>query len=265
MALIHTYFFSEALGMCVSCDVILPQKRELSTAEAAADERFKTLYLLHGFSDDETIWQRRTSIERYVSKLGLAVVMPCAHVSGYADMAHGGKYYTSISKELPSVMRSFFPLSDRREDNYICGLSMGGAGAMTIGLANTDNFCAIGCLSAGAVNRTPGTDLTPRQKQRDEMLYGDRDIKNTEEDVFGSAEKAMKSGKPLPRIYHSCGSEDFILPSALRTKDYFESLKGNPFGYVYEADSGVHSWEYWDEHIQHFSRFLGLTPQERFI
>ena len=125
MALIHSYFFSEELSMCVSCDVIMPQKRE-SMGEQGTAERYKTLYLLHGFSDDETIWQRRTSIERYVSSLGLAVIMPCAHVSAYADMVHGGKYYSYISKELPAVMRSFFPLSSRREDNYICGLSMGG-------------------------------------------------------------------------------------------------------------------------------------------
>ena len=264
MALIHSHFFSEELSMCVSCDVILPQKRE-SVGEQGAPERYKTLYLLHGFSDDETIWQRRTSIERYVSNLGLAVVMPCAHVSAYADMAHGGKYYSYIARELPQIMRSFFPLSGKREDNYICGLSMGGAGAMKIGLNNIDCFSAIGCLSAGGINLHYHTDLTPRQKARNEMLYGSRELKGTEEDVFGAAERALQSGKPLPRIYHSCGTEDFILPSALNTKAYFEALEGNPFGYVYEADKGVHSWEYWDEHIQHFLRFLDLKPQDRFL
>ena len=264
MALIHSYFFSEELGMCVSCDVILPQHRE-SAAEQPAAEKYKTLYLLHGFSDDETIWQRRTSIERYVSNLGLAVVMPCGHVSAYADMAHGGKYYSYISRELPRVMRSFFPLSARREDNYICGLSMGGAGAMKIGLNNIDSFSAIGCLSAGGINLHYHTDLSPRQKQRRAMLYGERDLKGTEEDVFGAAQRALESGKPLPRIYHTCGTEDFILPSALYTKEFFEALEGNPFGYVYEADKGVHSWEYWDEHIQHFLVFLGLEAQDRFI
>ncbi len=264
MALIHSYFFSEELGMCVSCDVILPQKRE-NAGEQGPEERYKTLYLLHGFSDDETIWQRRTSIERYVSNLGLAVVMPCAHVSAYADMAHGGRYYSYIAKELPEIMRSFFPLSARREDNYICGLSMGGAGAMKIGLNNIESYSAIGCLSAGGINLYAKADLTPRRKLRNEMLYGDRDLKGTEEDVFGAAQKALQSGKPLPRIYHSCGTEDYILPSALNTKQFFDSLEGDPFGYVYEADKGVHSWEYWDEHIQHFLRFLELQPQNRFI
>ena len=243
----------------------MPQRSEAAGSEAPGGERYKTMYLLHGFSDDETIWQRRTSIERYVTPLGLAVVMPCAHVSAYADMEHGGNYYSYISKELPGIMRRFFPLSDKREDNYICGLSMGGAGAMKIGLSNTDSFSAIGCLSAGATNDIPNAEVTLKQKQRREMLYGTRQLKDTEEDVFAAAERAIKSGKPLPRIYHTCGSEDFILPAALRTKAFFEAIEGNPFGYVYESDKGVHSWEYWDEHIKHFLDFLQLKPQRRFM
>ena len=258
MALIHTNFFSQSLGMCVSCEVILPQKRLGGEYEGRNTEKYRTLYLLHGKSDDETIWQRRTSIERYVAPLGLAVVMPAAHLSSYADMAHGGKYYTYIAKELPGIMRGFFPLSDRREDNYIAGLSMGGAGAMKIGLNNIDCYSAIGCLSAGAVNGDPNDVATPDRKARREYLYGDKDLTGTEEDVLGAALMAVKSGRPLPRIYHSCGTEDFIQQSALNTKAFMESLPGNPFSYVYEADPGVHSWEYWDSHIQRFLSFLGL-------
>lgn len=88
-----------------------------------------TLYLLHGLSDDHTIWLRRTSIERYVASMGLAVVMPAVHRSFYTDMDKGYRYWTFISEELPALARSFFPLSDKREDNFAAGLSMGGYGA----------------------------------------------------------------------------------------------------------------------------------------
>ena len=60
------------------------------------------LYLLHGLSDDDTIWLRRTSIERYVAPLGLAVVMPQVHRSFYADEVYGGRYWTFLSEELPA-------------------------------------------------------------------------------------------------------------------------------------------------------------------
>lgn len=266
MALIHVNFFSEALGMCASCDVILPQRatRQIGMAAAARGDKHPVLWLLHGASDDQTIWQRRTSIERYTAPLGLAVVMPAVSLSSYADMAHGGKYYTYIAKELPEIMRSMFPLSEKREDNFIAGLSMGGAGCMKIGLANPENYAAIGCFSAGAVNRG-GQKLTPEREARMIMTYGttDRDaLKGTVEDVFGSVQKILDENLPRPRIFHSIGTDDFILESAHETRDFFQSLHGNPFDYHYEEHPGAHTWEYWDEHIQDFLKFIDLKPVE---
>src|SRR5512147_42451 len=133
MPLIHCNFFSQALGLSISMDVILPL-RPWSQGASAQAGRHPTLYLLHGMSDDHTIWQRRTSIERYVDPLGLAVVMPAVARSFYTDMYAGPKYWTFISEELPEIARAFFPLSAAREDNYVAGLSMGGYGAFKLGL-----------------------------------------------------------------------------------------------------------------------------------
>ena len=123
MALIQCDFFSESLGFSTTMNVILPQP---------ARERYRVLYLLHGMSDDHTIWCRRTSIERYVDPLGLAVVMPAVHRGYYTDMAAGYRYWTFISEELPALARSFFPLSHKREDTFVAGLSMGGALALRL-------------------------------------------------------------------------------------------------------------------------------------
>ncbi len=59
---------------------------------------FPTLYLLRGLSDDHTIRQRRTSIERYAAKYGIAIVMPNGDRSWYTDMAHGCRYFTFVSE-----------------------------------------------------------------------------------------------------------------------------------------------------------------------
>lgn len=113
-----------------------------------ADGRCKTVYLLHGMSDDHTIWQRRTSIERYASKLGIAVVMPCTHLGFYTDTTYGMNYWTFISDELPKICREFFPqMSDKREDTLAAGLSMGGYGAWKLGLGASDTFGAAAALS----------------------------------------------------------------------------------------------------------------------
>ena len=265
MALIHIGFFSEALGMCVSCDVILPQKAsagQIGMASGTRGEKHPVLWLLHGASDNHTIWQRRTSIERYAAPLGLAVVMPNVHLSSYADMAHGGKYYTYISKELPEKMRQFFPLSEKREDNFIAGLSMGGAGCLKIGLANPENYAAIGCLSAGASNMRKVNTTNPAWKERHERTYGDRVLEGTEEDTIGNAKRIVAEGKPCPRIFHACGTEDFLLDNARATRDFFQGLEGNPFDYTYLEAPGAHTWEFWDEHIQDFLKFIGLEPIE---
>lgn len=265
MALIHIGFFSEALGMCVSCDVILPQKAsagQIGMASGTRGEKHPVLWLLHGASDNHTIWQRRTSIERYAAPLGLAVVMPNVHLSRYADMAHGGKYYTYIAKELPEKMRDFFPLSDKREDNFIAGLSMGGEGCLKIGLSNPDKYAAIGCLSAGLRNETPQLLQNPVRNARNERIYGDRVLEGTEEDSIGNAKRLVEAGGPFPRIFHACGDNDFLLESAHATRDFFMGMPGNPFDYTYVEAPGAHTWEFWDEHIQDFLRFIKLSPIE---
>jgi S-formylglutathione hydrolase FrmB len=117
---IQLNFFSKALGMNVPVNVLLP-----SSGVSQRDLPVRpVLWLLHGAYGNQDDWIRRTAIERYAQEYDLAVVMPAAHLSGYADMAHGGAFYTYISKELPKMMRAFFPLSSKREENFIAGLPL---------------------------------------------------------------------------------------------------------------------------------------------
>ena len=88
------------------------------------------------------------------------------------------------------------------------------------------------------------------------MNFDGRDLVGSEEDLIGNAKKIVAEGLPAPRIYHSCGSSDFLLDSAHFTRDFFGGFEGNPFGYVYEEDPGAHTWEYWDDHIQRFLEFI---------
>src|SRR4026208_479120 len=125
MILNEVNFFSETLGLLSSMYVLLPQ-RKLAEIQKEPRKKLRTLYLLHGHSDDHTAWQRWTSIERYVEGLNLAVVMPAVHLSFYNDMAHGGKYWQFISEEVPTIVRDLFPLSADRKDIFVAGLSMGG-------------------------------------------------------------------------------------------------------------------------------------------
>lgn len=151
MSLIHCEFFSEVLGLSTAMTVILPQStpQQIGLSGRVRGEVHPTLYLLHGMSDAHTIWVRRTSLERYVAPLGLAVVMPSVHRSFYTDMAHGGNYWTFISEELPMLARSFFPLAPQREGKFVAGLSVGGYGTFKLALSYPERFSRRGQFVGG--------------------------------------------------------------------------------------------------------------------
>ncbi|QTH39859.1 esterase family protein [Cohnella sp. LGH] len=244
MALLQCSFVSETLEIAASMNVIIPQGEKRRP--------LKTLYLLHGLSDDHTIWCRRTSIERYADAYGIAVVMPAVNRSFYADMEHGAKYWTFVSEELPRLARSFFPLSNRREDNFAAGLSMGGYGALKLGLSHPDRFAAVASLSGAVdVNRLVAEGFAGDIKN----IVGDTNsVVGTSIDLFALAERvADQSGSPM--LYQCCGTEDFLYEDNIRFRDHCRKL-GLPL--TYEEEPGDHEWGYWDLKIQKVLSWLPL-------
>ena len=260
MAFIQCDFFSEVLGLSTSMNVILPQPAsgQIGMEGSKASDKYPVLYLLHGLSDDHTIWARRTSIERYVASLGLAVVMPAVHKSFYTDMAKGDRYWTFVSEELPQIVRSFFPISAAREDNFVAGLSMGGYGAFKLALRCPDKFIAGASLS-GALNIA---DLAKnRNPQRAwEYVFGDLDkIKGSDNDLLYLAEKVAKSNGPKPMFYQCCGTEDFLYEDYIVFRDWANELG---LDLTYEEEPGTHEWGYWDKKIQRVLEWLPLNSSK---
>jgi S-formylglutathione hydrolase FrmB len=254
MALIQCDFFSDVLGLCCQMDVILPQppaaKRK---AVAAGKVRHPALLLLHGLSDDHTIWQRRTSIERYVEGLGLAVVMPAVHRSYYTDMVEGGRYWTFISQELPAIAASFFHLSTARADNFVAGLSMGGYGAFKLGLALPGRYAAAASLSGALDIARPRQDASAEKEFR--RVFGNRErLRGSANDLFHLARKARRNGTRL-QLYQCCGTDDFLYQDNVRFRDFARSL-GLPL--TYDESPGAHEWGYWDRQIQRVLQWLPL-------
>jgi putative tributyrin esterase len=261
MALIHCDFFSDVLGLSCSMCVILPQEtgRQIGMASTATQERHPTLWLLHGMSDDHTIWQRRTSIERYVAPLGLAVVMPAVHRSYYTDMAHGYKYWTYVSEELPAIARSFFPLSEKREENFVAGLSMGGYGAFKLAMRHPDRYAAGASLS-GAVDTAEVARLRDEDR-RPEManIFGDMsELPGSDNDLFHVAETFAKSDGPKPKLFQCCGTEDFLIEQNRAFHNHATKLG---LDLTYHEDPGDHEWGYWDRWIQHILEWLPLSSK----
>ena len=250
MAFCELKFHSDALGRAVSANVILPESaKTLIGMSTGASETYKTIYLLHGLSDDHTIWSRRTSIERYASEYGIAVVMPNADRSWYTDMPGGANYFTFITEELPKACRGFFRgMSDKREDNFIGGLSMGGYGAIKAALTYPEKYFGCICLS-GALD-IPSYSHHPIEEWR--TVFGHElgdisEVRGTRHDVFALAKANAKEGKPFPKIYMWCGNDDYILESSIRFDKWLTELGVE---HVYEQSEGNHSWPWWDLHVQ---------------
>ena len=248
MAFIDLKFYSETLGMQTEAYVLLPQKSaagEIGTDGGRARTAYLCLYLLHGLSDDHTIWMRRTSIERYAAKYGVCVVMPCGHRSFYTDMKYGLNYYTYVAEELPLRIREFFPVSSRKEDNYVAGLSMGGYGALKIALREHDRFCAGAGLSSA-------TDLNTRLGNAVSLpIFGDVDKVPPEDDLFLLAEKCAPASRP--RLYMGVGMEDKLYGENLRFRDHLQKLG---YDLTYRESHGTHNWAFWDEYIQYVLEWM---------
>lgn len=248
MALLHCHFPSGALGVQASMYVILPDPKPGQDPK----RELPTLTLLHGLSDDHTTWVRRTSIERYASSKDIAIVMPAVNRSFYSDMAYGAAYWTFVSEELPNAARSYFRLSDRREDNFVAGLSMGGYGAFQLALRRPDRYAAAASLS-GAL------DIVARRERFSQdfiHIFGEGNaIQGGESDLFHLAERVSASEGPKPKLFQACGTEDFLYED---NRQFLAHARKLGLDLDYEEESGTHEWGYWDMKIQRVLQWLPI-------
>ena len=255
MAFIQCDFFSNVLQLNVSMNVVLPQPIRPS---------YPVLYLLHGMSDDHTIWMRRTSIERYAEEYGLAVIMPAVGRSFYTNMAIGYRYWDFISEEVPQVAQGFFPLTTEREETFVAGLSMGGYGAFKLALSYPGRYAAGASLSGAldlSLNRMKRPDYVTEEMAEAWLaerrnMFGDLDsFDGSVNDLFYLAQQLAVSDGPKPRLFQGCGTEDFLYEQNQRFLALAQSLN---LDLTYEEGPGEHVWSYWDMMIQRVLVWLGL-------
>jgi putative tributyrin esterase len=261
MAFLDVHAFSDVLRIQVAFHVLLPQQttQEIGVDVATQRASHPVLWLLHGLSDDHTIWLRRTSIERYAAAKNLAVVMPAAGRSFYQDMAAGHAYWTFLTEELPALCRHWFPISTLREDNFAAGLSMGGYGALRMALAFPDRYAAAASLS-GALDiprrlREAGREGSRISRVEWEGIFGpELRAEGTSADLDHLAKTAAQASV-RPRVFLGCGTEDDLLAESRGFRDRLNQLG---YDHTYEEHPGSHEWAYWDASIQRVLDWLPL-------
>ena len=253
MAWFQVNFFSICLGRSVDIQVLLPAEMPGpipgSGSEGAAAPKFKTLYLLHGYMGNCTDWLLNTPVNELSQQYGMAVVMPSGDNGFYVDQPSSGVLGASfIGKELVEYTRKLFPLSDRREDTLIAGLSMGGYGAIRNGLANSETFGHIIGLSSAMVTETvkgvtEEVNMLGVNKHYYERLLGDLDkVEGSVNDPRRLAKDILDGGRPLPDLYMACGYKDMLSNGNRDLHRYLDSIG---FAHTYEEGPGTHEWPFW--------------------
>jgi S-formylglutathione hydrolase FrmB len=249
MALVTCDLFSESLEVGTSITVVLPQHTEeqIGVEGDVPEGPPPVLYLLHGLSDDHTAWLRYTAIERYAAARGLAVVMPAAGRSFYADEAHGHRYWTYVSEELPQLVATFFRVSQEPAQTFVAGLSMGGYGALKLALTHPERYGAAACLS-GALDLVAFS----RRPDRDEVMgrVFDHRIED-HDDLF----TLVSAARGVPPLHVSCGTEDQLYASSRR---FAEAARAAGIEVTEDYRPGDHVWSLWDDVIEDVIDWLPL-------
>lgn len=252
MAVIRTTILSKKLRHTMECYVVLPD-------EIPIGKKLKTMWLYHGGSGDHTGWLYHTKIVEYVNERGIACVLPNVNESCFVDMNIGGKYGSYVGEELPEIIGGMFPiLSLKREDNYICGFSNGGYGALHIALKYHNRFSSVGAFSAGDKSDAVFLNDNSEKSIGRIRLFGEGDISQNEYSVKYQARKLAGEDAARPSIYHACGSEDPWLDMNLLVKKCFEEMP-DKYTYTYDQIEGIgHVWPFWEEELVRYLDYLKL-------
>lgn len=234
MALAHVHYWSAPLQKQCGLFLALPEREGPPPP---------VVYLLHGLSDDYTIWQRRTSVERYAEALGLAVVMPDGGRSFYVDAIDGsGDWEKHILATVGFIERGFRVRADRA-GRGIGGLSMGGYGSLKIALRHPELFCAA-TPHSGVLDIAEWAENPDRAKLLRRVL-GPKPPAS--EDCFRLVAALRRKGAVIPRLRIDCGTEDFLIEHNRRFHRHLTKLGVE---HEYAEHPGGHDWAYWDRHVQ---------------
>jgi len=243
MIKIHISFPSKCLGRDAEVKVLLPNPDKYDK-----EQRFPTLYLLHGLNDCADTWLSRTCLERYCDDHRLAVVLPTANRSFYCDMIYGDAYFTHVGQEIPEICEAMLPLVPDDAHRYIAGNSMGGYGAYKIALKHPGKFAKVAALS-GVMDINAMIHDFP-ECERDWQLCFGGSMAPEQEDIL----KLLSKAEIYPEMYQYCGTADFLAEGNRRFCRLCEELK-IPLTSIWE-ENGIHGWCCWEQQLPHMLDWL---------
>lgn len=257
MSYSEVHFLSNCLSQNVSMAVFMPERGPFGSD---AEPPYKTVYFLPGYSGDYTSIITMLGIRKQAELKGLAVVMPNGQNAFYVDHPERNANYSKfIGEELIERTRDMFRLSEKREDTYIAGISMGGYGALLSGLRYNKVFSKVAAFSPAA---DPHMLLTAPGGG-----FGNGEFAN----MFGNFEEYEKSPwniartyaeadkKDIPELFIGCGDRDIAVDG--QVKYFKKALDDSQVPYKYWETKGNHDYDTWEKMLDPAFSFLAGIPE----
>lgn len=254
MAFLQVSYESKTLNGMTNFSAFIPIDTYEDSTQMKSEKPMKTLYLLHGYTGGQLDWACKARVQGLAQEQNLAIIMPDGHNSFYLDDEDKRELFGEyVGNELVEYTRDLFPLSHKREDTIIGGLSMGGFGALRNGLKYSENFGQILALSSALIidniiDISPGFTDDIADYSYYTRVFGDlKQLKDGDKDPEYLIKKMKKNRRPIPDIYMACGTEDFLLKENRR---FHEFLVNKNIKHEYVEGPGEHNWDFWDEYIK---------------
>ena len=269
MALVNFDFQSDCLKGDTEISVILPDKPwgKNPTEFYRSGKKYPVLWLLHGTFGDHSDWVRKSNIELYACEKDVIVVMPSGLNANYANWPNfslGYNMYDFLFDELMPLIYGWFPASDKREDNFVAGLSMGGRGTCVYAFSRPEKFGGAAILSACPRNVKTMAEDDPRMWERTlgsiENQGGLENYLNSYENSWDILDKLVEEKADLPKLYFACGEDDMLYKPYMIFKKHAEEIGLDA---KFEEIPGYrHEWRFWDLTIEKAMNYFGLTKED---
>lgn len=224
------------------------------------DNKYKVAYVLHGIHGDNDTWNEFSMLPMYARERNIVFVMPSANRSFYCDTKSGQKFFSYIADELPHIVESVFQVTSEPEETAIMGCSMGGYGALRIGLSRPEKFGFVAGFSSAMLPIKEYIENAKTEKQRkaqriiwgnqmvDDMIaiFGEDMEYNPDADILELAKKVEQSDYN-PKIYMAVGYDDYLYKE---NNDFQKEMKNLDLDYTYEEWEGEHDWYFFDQAIK---------------
>jgi len=254
---------SEILGKEVEYSIYLPEGYEESSRS------YPVLYLLHGFSDDETGWVQFGEVQaitdRAVKEIAVTpmiIAMPDAGVSWYVNNHDGSLRYEDffIEEFIPAIEEKY-RIRSEKQFRAVAGLSMGGHGSLIYAMKHPDLFSSAAPLSAGVSLDASITEMpmdswnhvysTPFGEGRE----GEERL--TEHYRENSVLNLVKSLDPKKlstvRYYIDCGDDDFLIKGNM---ELHAAMLDREIPHEFRVRDGGHTWTYWRTALPEVLKFV---------